>query len=195
MNLVKATIVIACALTTVTARSQTHAADPGPYAGEQSRAIKALSASEVDDLRAGRGMGLSKAAELNHKAGPRHVLDLADPLALSDVQRAEVQDTFDRMAGVAKTIGAAILDKERALDAHFARNDAGPAEVERSIDEIARLQGQLRFTHIDAHMRTAHVLTADQIAAYDRLRGYDGTSGVRSVGAGEDGGATHEHSH
>ncbi len=195
MNLITATIVIACALTTSAARAQTQAANRSPYAGEQSRSIKALSATEIDDLRAGQGMGLSKAAELNHKPGPRHVLDLASPLALSDAQRAEIQATFDRMAGVAKTVGAVIIEKERALDAHFARDDAGSAEVEQSIDEIARLRGRLRFAHIDAHVRTARALTTDQIAAYDRLRGYDGASGVRRVGGEEDGSTTHEHAH
>ena len=46
-----------------------------PYAGEESRAIKSLSASEIQALRQGHGMGYAKAAELNHYPGPRHVLD------------------------------------------------------------------------------------------------------------------------
>ena len=40
-----------------------------PYAGMQSRSIKALSAQQIDDLRAGRGMGLALAAELNGYPG------------------------------------------------------------------------------------------------------------------------------
>ena len=36
-----------------------------PYAGEESRAIKSLSASEIQALRQGHGMGYAKAAELN----------------------------------------------------------------------------------------------------------------------------------
>ena len=51
-----------------------------PYAGEQSRAIKALSPKEVYDLTQGRGMGLAKAAELNRYPGPMHALELAGPL-------------------------------------------------------------------------------------------------------------------
>ena len=36
-----------------------------PYAGLQARPVKALSDQQVADLRAGRGMGLALAAELN----------------------------------------------------------------------------------------------------------------------------------
>ncbi len=36
-----------------------------PYAGMQTRQIKALSEQQIADLGAGRGMGLALAAELN----------------------------------------------------------------------------------------------------------------------------------
>jgi hypothetical protein len=55
-------------LTTITAFAQT------PYAGMQTRPIKALSEQQVADLQAGRGMGLALAAELNGYPGPAHVL-------------------------------------------------------------------------------------------------------------------------
>jgi hypothetical protein len=62
-----------------------------PYAGMQTRPVKALSEQQVSDLRAGRGMGLALAAELNGYPGPMHVLELADRLDLSADQRAKVQ--------------------------------------------------------------------------------------------------------
>ena len=71
-------------------------ADVSSYAGQEMRAIKSLSPQEVADLLAGRGMGLAKAAELNHYPGPRHVLDLARELDLTEtalrswVRQAEV---------------------------------------------------------------------------------------------------------
>ena len=51
-----------------------------PYAGMQTRPIKALSEQQIADLGAGRGMGLALAAELNGYPGPSHVLELADKL-------------------------------------------------------------------------------------------------------------------
>ena len=41
-----------------------------PYAGQQTRAIKALSDDDIAALRAGEGMGMAKAAELNGYPGP-----------------------------------------------------------------------------------------------------------------------------
>jgi hypothetical protein len=51
-----------------------------PYTGQERREIKALSNEEIDRYLSGDGMGLAKAAELNHYPGPRHVLELADQL-------------------------------------------------------------------------------------------------------------------
>jgi len=53
------------------------------YSGLQQRSIKSLSDEQMADLRAGRGMGLALAAELNGYPGPAHVLELADKLELT----------------------------------------------------------------------------------------------------------------
>ena len=70
-----------------------------PYAGQQARAIKALSDDDIAALRAGEGMGMAKAAELNGYPGPVHVLALAAQLGLTEDQRHGVQAIFDRMSG------------------------------------------------------------------------------------------------
>jgi hypothetical protein len=66
-----------------------------PYAGIQIRPIKALSEQQVVALKAGRGMGLALAAELNGYPGPIHVLQLSDKLGLTPEQKARVQSLFD----------------------------------------------------------------------------------------------------
>src|SRR3977135_712198 len=76
-----------------------------PYAGMQTRSIKALSDQQIADLRAGRGMGLALAAELNGYPGPSHVLELADKLDLSPDQRAGVARLFDSMKAEAVPLG------------------------------------------------------------------------------------------
>src|SRR6266478_9941548 len=68
-----------------------------PYAGLQARPIKALSAEQIADLKAGRGMSLALAAELNGYPAPRHVLELAEPLQLSAAQRARTADLMAAM--------------------------------------------------------------------------------------------------
>src|ERR1700687_4231408 len=76
-----------------------------PYAGMQTRDIKALSGQQIDDLKVGRGMGLALAAELNGYPGPVHVLELSDKLDLSTEQRASVQHLFNSMKQEALPIG------------------------------------------------------------------------------------------
>lgn len=43
-----------------------------PYVGLEKRQIKALSDLQIQQLRAGEGMSLALAAELNHYPGPDH---------------------------------------------------------------------------------------------------------------------------
>src|ERR1019366_8686260 len=84
-------------LIVVTLAFATSAGAQTPYAGMQTRSIKALSDQQIADLGAGRGMGLALAAEMNGYPGPSHVLELADRLDLSAEQRASVQQLFDSM--------------------------------------------------------------------------------------------------
>src|SRR5882724_4009921 len=87
-----------------------------PYAGMQTRPIKALSEQQVADLQAGRGMGLALAAELNGYPGPSHVLELADKLALSADQRGKVQTLFNAMKAEAIPLESKLIEQEAALD-------------------------------------------------------------------------------
>jgi Spy/CpxP family protein refolding chaperone len=150
------------------------AADPAtsPYRGEQARAIKALAPSEVQDYLAGAGMGLAKAAELNRYPGPRHVLELAEPLALDSEQRARTQAIYERMQHAAVQLGERIVAQERALDALFAHGAMDERRLRVLTREIAARQGELRFVHLQAHLALRAVLRPEQIAHYDRLRGY-----------------------
>jgi len=145
---------------------------PSPYRGQEGREIKALSVEEIDSLQAGDGMGLAKAAELNRYPGPRHVLQLAEALELSEEQRAQTQEAFDRMKEKAVALGSAIVEKERALDRMFRDRVIDREKLEAAVHEIANLQGKLRLAHLEAHLELESVLNHDQIARYIGLRGY-----------------------
>lgn len=145
---------------------------PSPYAGEEVRTVKALSPEEVDGLRTGQGLGYAMAAELNHYPGPRHVLDLAEALSLSDDQRARTQALFEQMQADAVPLGEQIVAKEIELDRLFAHQQASPEAVQRLLREISALEADLRFVHLNAHLALKDVFTAEQTMHYDRLRGY-----------------------
>lgn len=144
-----------------------------PYAGQESRAIKALSPDEIQEYLSGSGMGLAKAAELNRYPGPRHVIELADRLGLSAEQRAETRQIFETMRAEATRLGAEIVARERELDLRFASGRIASADLERLVEELGTLQGRLRLVHLRAHLAQRDVLTPAQRRQYEVLRGYD----------------------
>ena len=162
------------------ALANTHA----PYAGQQARQVKALSNPEIDDLRAGRGMGLAKAAELNSYPGPAHVLELRDQLQLSPQQVQRTEELRAAMTRDAAALGDLILEREAALDSLFRDGKATEAAVQAASVEIGALQGRLRAVHLNTHIAMKALLKPEQVANYDRLRGYAEASDAKPAGHG-----------
>jgi Spy/CpxP family protein refolding chaperone len=156
------------------------AAQPGgssPYAGQEARDIKALSAEERDSLLSGKGMGLAKAAELNGYPGPAHVLALAGELGLTEAQRRDTQALFAAMESRAIAVGKELVEEERRLDRLFADRAATGDNVSASLGRIGELQARLRGVHLEAHLEQARILSAEQVAQYVRVRGYSAHAG------------------
>ena len=143
-----------------------HGADPSPYAGEEHREIKSLSAAEIEALRRGDGMGFAKAAELNRYPGPRHVLELADQLALSASQRQQTEQLFTAMQADAVAIGEQLIDAEAALEKLFATGAISAAALETQLALIGGLQARLRFVHLDAHLKQTALLEPRQVKPF-----------------------------
>ncbi|HWK94382.1 MAG TPA: periplasmic heavy metal sensor [Pseudolabrys sp.] len=142
------------------------------YAGLQLRSVKALSNEQVADLRAGRGMGLALAAELNGYPGPSHVIELADPLALTASQRERAQALFAAMKAETMPLGEALIAAETDLDRQFAARSVTPATLSAATDAIGAAQGRLRGAHLKYHLAMLKALTPEQIKRYGELRGY-----------------------
>lgn len=149
---------------------------PSPYAGLETRPIKALSQQEVAAYRAGEGMGFAMAAELNSYPGPKHVLELARELELTPDQVAATRAVFDTMHVAAVSLGDRIVEAEEELDRRFSEGEISEANLRESVGEIARLKGELRTVHLRAHLEMVDVLTPVQRHAYGKHRGYDGAS-------------------
>lgn len=172
------------------------AATPSPYAGQQTRAIKALSASEQADWLAGKGMGLAKAAELNGYPGPAHVLELAAALALSADQLARTRALHATMQQRAQELGRELVAAEQALDQRFAARTVTVTELRDALARIGRLQAEIRAAHLEAHLEQVRVLDDEQIARYAALRGYaasatDAADSARPGSPGHGGGHRH----
>jgi hypothetical protein len=147
-----------------------------PYAGLQTRSIKALSDQQIADLRAGRGMGLALAAELNGYPGPSHLLELADKLGLSDAQRSSARNMFEAMKAETIPIGERLIAQEAALDRLFADHIITPEKLNAAIGEIGATQAALRSAHLKYHLSTVAMLQPSQIQQYSLMRGYDNGS-------------------
>ena len=143
-----------------------------PYTGLQARDIKALSPQEIDGYLSGAGMGFALAAELNGYPGPRHVLEHADSLALSDSQLSQTRRLFSQMENEAKPLGRAVVGKERELDELFSDGSVGEESLRAAVAEIAKLKGKLRAAHLKYHLAMKTLLSPQQLAQYETLRGY-----------------------
>jgi Spy/CpxP family protein refolding chaperone len=151
-----------------------------PYAGMQARAIKTLSAEQIADLKAGRGLSLALAAELNGYPGPRHVLELVAQLGLTDQQRADVQRLFDDMTAQVVPVGERLIAEEAELERLFADRVVTPSSLGAATAAIGATQAELRNAHLKYHLLTSGLLTAAQMQRYSQLRGYlDGNSGIQ----------------
>ena len=151
-----------------------------PYAGQPTRDIRALSAEEVTQYRAGAGMGYARAAELNRHPGPMHVLELAGPLALTPEQRAATQTLMQTHKAEARAIGDKLVDAEHALDRLFAQSAASGGALARQVRAVATLHAEYRLSHLETHRRMRALLSDEQVHRYVQLRGY----GSSSIGTG-----------
>lgn len=143
-----------------------------PYAGMQNRTIKALSDEQIAGLKAGKGMAMAMPAELNGYPGPLHALQLASELQLSPAQKTRTEQLFADVQAQSQNMGEEVIAAERELDALFRDKKATAETVAAAVHQAAMAQGKLRETHLRYHLAMMDVLTPEQVAQYNQLRGY-----------------------
>ena len=143
------------------------------YSGQQHQEIKALSVQEIDGYLNGKGMGFSRAAELNNFPGPRHTLDLASQLELTTLQVSTSEAVFKEMHNRAKELGNLYIENERKIEILFRKNGA-TAKLEELVRESGKIQSEIRLVHLEAHIKQKEILTEEQIKKYNKNRGYMG---------------------
>ena len=148
-----------------------------PYAGLQNRTIKTLSEQQIADLNAGRGMGLALAAELNGYPGPIHAIELADQLHLSPNQVSKLRALFEAMKAETIPLGETLILQDRNLNDDFANHTVTLASLEGATQRIGATQAALRAAHLRYHLSAVAVLTPEQVARYNELRGYKSNQG------------------
>lgn len=146
---------------------------PAAYAGQQQRDIKSLSAQDQQAYAQGQGHGFAKAAELNGYPGPLHVLELAAELGLDDQQRRQSEALMARHRSEARRLGQELIDAERALDQAFASRSVDADALQQLTQDAGLKHARLRAEHLRTHLSQTALMTPQQIARYNSLRGYD----------------------
>lgn len=145
---------------------------PSSYQDLLDTEIRGIDAETIEGYRNGSGLGMALPAELNGYPGPRHVLDLASELELTDEQYESIQALYDAMLPEAIELGEHILAKEAELELAFREGTITEAFLETHLTEVGNLRSQLRFVHLRTHLATIEILSAHQVMRYNELRGY-----------------------
>ena len=143
-----------------------------PYAGQEHRLIKSLSEEDIAELESGGGWGLAKAAELNGLPGPSHVLKMRSELQLTAEQEHKARDIFRKMRGEAVAEGKRLVAGEQALESALRGRAIDHDNLREFLRRIEASRATLRYIHLSAHLDMMRVLSASQIARYNKLRGY-----------------------
>ncbi len=134
--------------------------------------IRGIDPATIEGYLNGKGLGMALPAELNSYPGPRHVLDLADDLELSEEQTKQMQALFDEMQAQAIELGKQILAEEAKLEQAFREKTIDEDFLQKQLTNVSELQTQLRYVHLRTHLTTVDILSQHQVVLYDTLRGY-----------------------
>jgi Spy/CpxP family protein refolding chaperone len=145
------------------------------YTGQENRIIKSLSPEDIESLQTGTGDafgGMAKLAELNGYPGPRHVLDLANELELSNRQKENITTIYDNMKNKSVELGQEILNVEKIANEEFINKTITDSQMKQLIFKSSEIYGQLRYAHLSTHLKMLAILTPEQVNLYNNLRGY-----------------------
>jgi len=162
------------------------AQEDSPYAGFEAREVKSLSETDITEITRGAGWGLALAAELNGVPGPAHLLELREEIGLTPGQVADIEAIFATMQAEAQEAGARFVAAEADIEAAFRAGDLTPGRLRMLIDASADARAELRYIHLTRHLETPPLLSADQIARYNALRGYGADDPCINIPKGHD---------
>ncbi|XWN33064.1 MAG: hypothetical protein ROR55_08310 [Devosia sp.] len=143
--------------------------------------VKALSAADILAIRRGEGWGFARPAELNGVPGPLHVLELAEELNLTRDQILAIKTIRDQMREDAIAAGERYIAAEIALDEAFVRSTPSLQEISTLVEMAGQARTALRRIHLNAHIETPKILSLEQIASYNKLRGNDLVESKRAI--------------
>ena len=125
--------------------------------------------SEREAIERGEGFGMALAADKNGYPGPKHVLEMKKELKLTPAQEGAMEKLMAEMKSTALAKGKDVLLAEKRLEELFAQGKSED-ELREETYRVASLRAELRWVHLATHLASKKILTAQQIAAYQRMR-------------------------
>jgi hypothetical protein len=91
---------------------------------------------------------------------------------LTTDQVGKLRTLFEAMKAETIPLGAILIRQERSLNDDFARRTVTLASLEEATQRIGTTQAALRAAHLKYHLSTVEILSPEQVARYNELRGY-----------------------
>jgi len=111
---------------------------------------------------------------LNGFPGPRHILDLANELQLTEEQKENITAIYNKMKVDAVARGHEIIDIENIVNEKFENGTITDEDLRQLLLLSAQDYGNLRYVHLSTHLKMMDLLSQEQINLYNNLRGYSG---------------------
>lgn len=169
--MLRTAILVLCMSLTISSHAN-ESSSVSSYAGMETREIKSLSEQDINDLRNGAGWGLALPAELNGIPGPAHLLELKEPIGLTQAQVTAIERIFTSMQEEAKEAGLRFIAAEAAIEEAFREGGLTAEQLKSLIEASSAARTELRLIHLSRHLETPPLLTDEQITLYRELRGY-----------------------
>jgi len=145
---------------------------PSAYVSLLDSEIRGLDQDTIEGYLTGKGLGQALPAELNGYPGPRHTIDMAEEMELTDEQLAQVQALFDDMQSAVLPLGEKYLESVAELELAFREGTITDEYLQSQLENITGIEAQMRYVHLSTHLATIDILNHDQIMEYNMMRGY-----------------------
>ena len=145
---------------------------PSAYVSLLDSEIRGLEQDTIEGYLTGKGLGQALPAELNGYPGPRHTIDMAEELELTEEQLAQVQALFDDMQSAVIPLGEKYLESVAELELAFREGTITDEYLQSQLENITGIEAQMRYVHLSTHLATIDILNHDQIMEYNMMRGY-----------------------
>ena len=134
--------------------------------------LSQISDAEARAYLAGHEYGLGRSATVHQFPSPAVVLTMIPQLVLFQDQSDPVRAIYDRTHTKVIALGKQLVDEETKIDHALEAEEPDLAAVEVMIRESARLQGELRLAHFQAHVQTKKLLRPDQLTRFGAMHGH-----------------------